>query len=279
MPIQQKRRPKLLKSGLLFALLLLALAETMRAEETREPEGVGVDRHEGQAVPLDLPFRDENGEQRLLRDFFADRRRPVVLVPAYFTCPRLCSYVFQGVAEAMNKASEDGLAPGRDYQVVSISFDPRDTPDRAAQKAVQSRARVTNPNGAPIDPSSWVFLTGPESSIKPVMDAIGYRYRTDGETDFTHTAAIALITPEAQVARYLFGVRFAERDFRLGLVEASRGRIGGTTDQILLYCFRYDSVEGKYTPFAMAFVRIGAGITLLVLAGAVFFLLRRERNT
>ncbi len=260
---------------LVFALSLTALwtQAALRAEPVREPQGVGVDENTGQVIPLDLVFTDESGNVRPLREYFTPGR-PVVLIPSYYACPRLCSYIFSAVQKAAQATALERYRPGRDYLILSVSFDDRETPALAAEKGASLRAGFRGGLAA----DAWPFLTGKADSIAPLMDSIGYRYRPDGARDFTHAAAIVFVAPDGKITRYLYGIEFPEREYRLSVVEASQGVIGSVSEKIYMYCFRYDALEGKYTPYAWAFMRIGAGLTLLVVIGLLFFLRRSEKK-
>jgi protein SCO1/2 len=256
-----------------LALWSAAGLGALGAEPTREPEGIGVDEKAGEFIPLDLVFTDESGTARPLRDYFVPGR-PVVLIPSYYACPRLCSYIFSAVQKAAQATALERYRPGQDYLILSVSFDDRETPRIAAEKGAALRAGFRNPLAA----EAWPFLTGKADAIAPLMDAIGYRYRPDGAADFTHAAAIVFLAPDGKITRYLYGIEFPEREYRLSVVEASEGKIGSISEKIYMYCFRYDALEGKYTPYAWAFMRIGAGLTLLVVIGLLFFLRRSEKK-
>ena len=219
-------------------------------------EGVGIDQRLNQAVPLDLTFRDEAGRPVQLSSFF--QGKPVLLALVYYRCPMLCTQILNGVAGSLKAVS---LKPGKDFEVVSVSFDPKDTPELAASKKQMYLRRFGRTDSA----NGWHFLTGDPANIKALTDAVGFHYKYDSETDqFAHASGIMILTPEGRLSRYFYGVEYAPRDVRLGLVEASQNKIGNLTDTILLFCYHYDAATGKYGAIAMNMVR---------LAGAVFFLL------
>ena len=219
-------------------------------------EGVGIDQRLNQAVPLDLTFRDEAGRPVQLSSFF--QGKPVLLALVYYRCPMLCTQILNGVAGSLKAVS---LKPGKDFEVVSVSFDPKDTPELAASKKQMYLRRFGKTDSA----NGWHFLTGDPANIKALTDAVGFHYKYDAETDqFAHASGIMILTPEGRLSRYFYGVEYAPRDVRLGLVEASQNKIGNLTDTILLFCYHYDAATGKYGAIAMNMVR---------LAGAVFFLL------
>lgn len=252
----------------LLVCSLLPPGGPLRAETARTPSGVGVDEKLGDYLPLDRVFTDEQGREIPLRSFFQDDRRPVLLVPGYYNCPRLCSLVFNGVRDGVAAVLDQNLKPGRDFTVVSLSFDPEETPALARAKAKNYRASIPDQT---IPEAGWVFLTGRPAAIDAVLDAIGYRYRKDGE-EYSHAAALVAVAPDGKISRYLYGIKHRPYDFRLALVEASDGRIGQTFDKVLLYCFRYDPQSGKYTPYAWAFLRIGGALVFFTLVGLIIFL-------
>lgn len=219
---------------------------------------IGIDQNLNGQVPLDLVFRDETGKRIRLGDYFRDK--PVVLVPAYYRCPRLCTLILNGVAEGLRQTS---FEMGQDYRVVTFSFDPAETPAMAAEK----KKRYVEFYGRPGAEENWHFLTGGPSSIRALTDAIGYRYTQDPETRlYAHASGIMVLTPGGVLSRYFYGVQYAPTDLRLGLVEASRGRIGSPVDQVRLFCFHYDPDTGKYTPAVMNLVRLGGVLTIVVMA-------------
>lgn len=258
----------------LIAALILSLSGPVWGEAARTPEGIGVREHRGERIPLDLMLRDESGAAVRLGDYFR-RGRPVLLIPAYYKCPRLCTYVFKAVQSAAARLRNSGFEPGREYLILSYSFDPREGPEDAARRGGEIRALFGPPA---VSAEAWLFLVGDPETTATLMNAIGYQYRPDGDADFSHSAAVVLLAPDGKITRYLYGIEYPEREFRLSLVEAANGQIGGAVEQIMLYCFRYDPVEGRYTPYAWAFVRIGGLSTLALVLGLIFFLLWRERR-
>ncbi len=259
----------------LRALLLLALsAVTTQADEGALPSSlqkVGFDQHLGEQVPLEVAFKDEAGRTVTLGDYF-NHGRPVILVLAYFRCPQLCSEILNGLTRAR---LEMNLDLGSEFEVVTVSFDSRETPDMAAAKKKSYVERYARP-GAGV---GWHFLTGNDESIARLTKAVGFRYSYDAKHDqFAHASGIMVLTPGGTLARYFYDVHFAPRDLRLGLVEASSGRVGSPVDQILLYCFHYDPTDGKYGVTIMNVVRLGGVLTVLGIALMVFLLRRGERR-
>jgi len=235
------------------------------------PKDVGFDQNLGQMVPLDATFRDEAGRQVRLGDYFAPGK-PVVLSLAYDTCPMLCNLSVHGLAISLKGMTLDA---GRDFQVVTLSFDPRDTPERSRAKKEATIPRYGRAGAA----DGWHFLTGDEDQIRRVTGAVGFRYVWDtASSQFAHPAGVVVLTPEGQVARYLFGIEYAPKDLRLSLVEASTGKLGGLVDQLLLLCYHYDPRVGRYGPLAIGAMRTAGMLTLLTLGGFVTVMIRRENR-
>lgn len=231
---------------------------------------VGIDQKLDTQVPLDLEFVDEDARPVTLGRYFG--RRPVVLALVYYECPMLCTQVLNGLVSALDVLSFDA---GRDFEVVAVSFDPGETPGLARGK----KAAYLERYGRPGTESGWHFLTGRQESIARLTDAVGFRYAYDERTDqFAHAAAIMVLTPDGRVSRYFYGIEYAPRDLRLGLVEASQGRIGTVVDQALLLCYHYDPTEGKYGLVVMNLVRLGGVVTILAVGGFLWVAFRRERR-
>lgn len=234
-------------------------------------EGVGIEQHLGASLPLDAAFRDEEGREVRLGEYFGAGRKPAVLALAYFECPMLCTLVLNGLVKALRPLS---FTAGQEYDVIAISIDPKETPELAKQKKaayLESYARRG-------DGSGFHFLTGNQESIRAVTDAVGFKYRYIPETgEFAHAASIYVLTPLGQLSRYFFGVEFSSRDLRLAFVEAADGKIGGFVEQLMLFCYRYDPSTGKYSAQALAAVRLGGIATVVSMAG--FIGLSRWRET
>jgi protein SCO1/2 len=232
-------------------------------------QNVGIDQRIGQQLPLDLVFHDEDGRDVKLGQYFG--AKPVVLALAYYECPMLCTQVLNGLTGALKTLSFDA---GTDFEVVVVSIDPRDGFRMAAAKKdayVKQYGRTQTAGG-------WHFLTGAESSIKPLAAAIGFRYAYDPNLkQYAHGAAIYVATPKGVVSRYLLGIDFAPRDLRLALVEASNNALGTVADQVLLLCYHYDPASGKYGAYAMNAIRAGFLATVGAFLGFLFVSLRRER--
>jgi protein SCO1 len=254
------------------ALLLAAAPPAARAASRQEQvlREIGFDQRLGEAVPLDLAFRDSEGRAVRLGDYFG--RRPVVLALVYYECPMLCTLTLNGLASTL------GVVPfevGRDFEVLTVSFNPEETPAQAAVRKKASIERYGRPGAA----AGWHFLTGEAGPIARLTAAVGFRYVWDAETrQYAHAAGLVVLTPEGKVARYLYGVEYAPKDLRLALVEASENRIGSPVDQLLLYCYHYDPATGKYGAVVMRLVRLGGALTVLALASFMIFMWRRDHR-
>ena len=243
----------------------------LRTALPRGLEGVGIDQKLDQQIPLDLIFRDEFGRDVPLRSFFQSGK-PVVLALVYYRCPMLCSQILTGLTSSLKTIT---LNPGQDFEVVSISFDAKDTAEIAASKKEMYLKRYNGPNTA----NGWHFLSGSEENIKQLTNAVGFRYRYDPATDqFAHASGIMIVTPEGRLSRYFYGVEYAPRDVRLGLVEASHNQIGSPVDQILLFCFHYDPATGKYGAIVLNLVRFGGAAFALIGGAFLLIAFRREKR-
>ena len=232
-------------------------------------KAIGFDQHLDDVLPLDTPLRDEQGRGVQLGDYFG--KRPVVLVFAYYNCPMLCTLAINGLSSALNVLS---LNPGVDFEIVTISIDPRDTPTSAAAKKTTYLDRYKRSGAA----AGWHFLIADQPSIDRLTRAAGFRYAWDAETrQFAHPTGIIVLTPDGRMARYLFGIEYGPRDLRLAIVEASAGRVGSPVDALLLYCYHYDPMTGRYGLAIMRAMRIAGAATVLALGGFIFVMLRRER--
>jgi protein SCO1/2 len=230
---------------------------------------VRIEQKRDAQLPLRGAFRDESGAEHPLSEFF--QSRPVVLAPVYYSCPMLCNQVLNGVLRASRALS---LNAGQDYDIIAFSFDPRETPELARSKKSEYVAKYGRPGGA----SGWRFLTGSETSIRALTDAIGFHYTYDAKKNqFAHASAIVVLTPAGRVSRYFYGVEYSAKDLRLGLVEASAGKIGSAADQVLLYCFHYDPLTGRYS-FAIMNVIRAAGIAFVLALGAFLVTMYRRES-
>ncbi|HEV8231277.1 MAG TPA: SCO family protein [Thermoanaerobaculia bacterium] len=258
--------------ALVFAALAMAIPLAAQQPDSRPPilRNVSIEQRLDQPLPLDLPFRDETGRTVRLRNFFG--KRPVVLVLAYYDCPMLCTQVLNGLLAAMRILSFDA---GREFEVVTVSFDPRDDPGDARAKKEPYVARYGRPGAA----AGWHFLTADPPAIAGLTEAVGFRYAWDERIgQFAHASAIYVATPTGRLSRYFYGIEYAPRDLRLALVEASAGRIGTPVDQLLLYCYHYDPAAGRYGAVVMNMVRVAGVGAVLVLTAFLAAMWRRERR-
>ena len=256
---------------LLLALLLAAGAEPSPVvlEPPDALREVGFDQKLGQTLPLDVPLRDENGREVRLRDYFG--RKPVALDLVYFDCPMLCTVSLNGLASALEVVS---FRPGREFELLTISFDAREGPSLAAHKKKAYLARLKRPGAE----AGWHFLTGDKSSVDAIAKAVGFRYAWDEETkQFAHPAGLVVLTPEGRISRYLYGIEYAPKDLQLALVESGEGKISSPVDQLLLYCYQYDPVKGRYGPTIMTVLRLASVLTILGLGGFVLRSWRKEK--
>jgi len=232
---------------------------------------VRIDQKLNQQLPLDAAFRDAEGQPVTLGQYFTSGR-PVVLVLSYFECPMLCTQVLNGLTGALETLSLDA---GKDFDVIALSFDPRDMPKHAKAKKIAYVGRY----GRPGTEGGWHFLTGTEDQIRRVTNAVGFHYTFDQETgQFAHGAAVTILTPEARVSRYLYGIDYGGRDLRFALVEASNGRIGSPVDRALLYCYHWDPTTGRYGFVVMNVIRVAGILTLVGFGTFIVVSLRRDRR-
>jgi protein SCO1/2 len=251
--------------------LLLVVCATAFAADTRPPmlRDVAIEQRLGQPLPLDAIFADELGRPVRLGQYFG--RRPVILVLAYYNCPMLCTQVFNGLVSSLRVLNFDA---GKEFEVVAVSFDPRDRPPDAAAK----KKAYVDEYGRPGAALGWHFLTGGTGSIDRVTTAAGFHYKYDESTgQFAHSTAIYVATPEGKLSRYFYGIEYAPRDLRLGLVEASNNRIGSAVDQILLYCYHYDPKLARYSAAIMSLVRFGGAAAVIILTTFLTVMWRRDK--
>jgi len=229
---------------------------------------IAIDQKIGDQLPLDAPFVDESGRNVTLGDYFG--KRPVILALVYYECPMLCTQVLNGLVSALGVMNFEA---GREFDVVAVSFNPKEGPGLATQKKAAYVERYGRPGSA----AGWHFLTGTQESIARLTDAVGFRYELDKEIgQFAHGAAIEVITPKGTIAKYFYGIEYSPRDLRLGLVEAADERIGTLIDDVLLFCYHYDPSTGKYGATVLGIVRMGAVVTILAFAIFLTVNVRRE---
>jgi protein SCO1/2 len=262
------------KLTLAVCIVVAALAaSSLRAQQLPAPEilrEVSITQRLNEQAPPQLAFRDETGKAVHLGDYFGGK--PVVLSLVYFDCPALCTEVLNGEVRTFKAMSLD---LGKDFEAVTVSFEPKDTPQLAKAKRDVYAGQYGRPGGE----QGWHFLTGTPESIDALTQAVGFRYAYDSSgRQYAHAAAMMVLTPEGRIARYFYGVQYPARDVRLGLVEASEGKIGNPTDHVLLYCYQYDPMTGKYGLAVMNVVRAAGLLTMLALGIFMLVMFRRERR-
>jgi len=231
---------------------------------------VGIEQHLDEQIPPDLVFRDETGKSVRLGDYFG--KKPAILNLVYYQCPMLCGEVLSGLESALRVLKFD---IGKEFNVVTVSFDPRETPDMATKKKAEFLKRYGRPGAA----DGWHFLTGPQPSIDALTKAAGFQYQYDPKTgQFAHSTAIIVLTPEGKIAQYYFGVEYAPKDLRLGLIQASDNKIGTLADQVLLYCYHYDPTTGKYGAIIARVLQLSGVATVLLLGVLMTVLIRYGRG-
>ena len=259
----------------MFVALTGVAAFSANAQQATTPailSKVGITQNLNAQIPPDLLFRDETGKSVRIGDFFG--QKPIVLSLVYFDCPALCTEVLNGELRTMKAISLD---LGKDFDAVTVSFEPKDTPALAKAKRDVYAGQYGRPDAA----DHWHFLTGEQQSIDALTKAVGFHYAYDSSIrQYAHAAAIIVLTPDGRIDRYFYGVQYPARDVRLGLVEASEGKIGTLTDHALLYCYQYDPMTGKYGVVVMNVLRAAGGLTVLVLGifMTVMFLRERKRS-
>lgn len=285
----RRRTAQLLRSRLTAGVLAVAAAvsagvvaprpavavETGAAAERNKPaylKDVGIDQKLGAQLPLDLTFRDETGKPVKLAEYFDGQKKPVILTLVYYSCPQLCTLVLNDLNRGMNGLST--LSAGDDYQVVTVSIDPSDTAALAADKKATYMASYRRPHAE----QGWHFLTGDQTSVRKLTQAVGFKYKWDPKfQQFIHPSGLIILTPKGVVSRYFFGIDYDLKDLRLSLEEASSNKIGSLTDRILLYCFHYDETSGRYTASVTKIVKLGGLLTVAALGFFWFAMYRFEQ--
>jgi protein SCO1/2 len=251
---------------------LLASTSLLQGQYARPKitNGVDIEQKLNSPVPLDLLFHDESGQTVPLRTYFGDK--PVILQLVYYTCPSLCPMSLHETVASLRRVA---LEPGRDYDVVVASFNPSETPALAAEK----KAAYAKEFGRPGFNAGWHFLTGDQNSISRLTSAVGFRYRWDERTrQFVHAGGMMVATPEGKLSRYFYGIQYAPADLRMALVEASQHKIASPVDYVLLFCFHYDATQGKYTLAIFNIIKAAGALTVLLLAGLIYVLMRKDKK-
>ena len=230
-------------------------------------KNVGIQQNLNQPIPADLRFVDDLGRNVRLGDYFG--KRPIILNLVYYNCPMMCGEVLSGLEHSLRMMKLD---VGKDFDVITASFDPGETPEMAAKKKSEFLRRYNRPGAE----QGWHFLVGKPDAIDALTKAAGFQYQYDEKTkQFAHATAILVLTPEGKIAQYYYGVEYPPKDLRLGLVEAGAGKIGNVVDQLLLYCYHYDPEQGKYSATIMRVLRLGGVATMLFLGTIIFVMIRR----
>jgi protein SCO1/2 len=257
---------------LALALLLFGLsaASAMAHQLPREDlQRVGFTQHVGAQVPLDLEFVDEHGQTVRLRDYFGSR--PVLLSLNDLRCPNLCPLELQGLIGGLNGVP---FTLGDQYTLITVSFSPRDTPSDAAEARFHALRGYVHPEAA----HGWAVLTTSEqAAIDQLTQSVGFGYvYDDQEDDYAHPLGVIALTPDGRISRYVYGLDFSATDLRLALVDAAQRHIGGVVEQVMLLCYQYDALTGRYTPFVLDLLKIAGAATVLVVAGGLFVLWRAD---
>ena len=259
-----------------IASLALALSVSAAHAQVVEPlpkyaDDAGLEEHLDAKLPLDLPFVDETGAPVTLRSYFTDNR-PVLLTLNYYSCPMLCTLQLNGLVDGLRNID---WTPGHEFRIVTVSINPKETPELATGK----KKTYLEAYGHPDAVDGWHFLVGAQENIEALAGAVGFKYELDPATgQYAHPAVAYVITPDGNISRYLYGVQFEPKTLRYSLVEASAGHIGNTIDRLVLLCFHYDASRGRYAPAAMNIMRLGGGLTALILGGWILAQWTRGRR-
>lgn len=266
-----KRKTTLRLTAVICGLLAVSGARPAAAQSASDViQQVRFDQRIHEPIPLDAVFQDEAGNDVRLGDYFG--RKPVILAFVYYDCPMLCNLILNGLVKALKPVKFDA---GKEFEVVVISFDPRETP-RLAKDKKETYLREYGRAGAE---RGWHFLTGEEAPIRAVTETAGFRYLYDPEKDeFAHASGVIVATPEGKLYRYFYGIEYSARDLRFALIEASENRIGTPVDQVLLYCFHYDPRTGKYGVLITNILRLAGTGTVLALAAFMLVMFLRDRR-
>lgn len=258
-------------------LLAASFAGTAAAQAPGDPASfkppllreVGFDQNLGDRVPLDIGLKDEQGRPVKLGDYFG--KKPVVLSLVYYECPMLCTLTLNGLTTALSVLAYD---VGREFEVVTVSFDPKEGPELARAKKAAYLSKYRRPGAE----AGWHFLTADEDSIRALTRAVGFRYTFDQRSQqYAHPSGLVVLTPDGVISRYLYGIEYAPKDLRFALIESSQGRVGTLADQMILFCYQYDPDTGRYGAAVLTLVRTAGLLTVAAVAIFVFVALRRER--
>jgi protein SCO1/2 len=250
-----------------FGLQVFSQPASMRPPVLKD---VGIDQLLNNQVPLDLEFKDETGRTVRLAEYFKDK--PIVLSLVYYDCPQLCTQVLAGLLGSLKTLP---MTPGKDFVALTVSFDPKEKPELAAAKKKEYLDRLKKPGAA----EGWHFLTGEEEPIRALTKSVGFRYVWDPVTkQYAHASGIMVLTPGGKVSRYFYGIEYAPRDLRFGVIEASEGKVGSLADQIILYCYQYDPMRGTYSLVLMRVMRVFAALTIISIVALILFLRHKTKQ-
>jgi protein SCO1/2 len=240
-------------------------------EAPKRLKGVDLIEHLGDAVPETLPFKDQDGKAVTLGDYLHGGV-PVILTFNYSSCPMLCSLQLTAFVEGLKKLE---FTAGKQFRIVTVLLDPKETNDTAHRFRARYLSQYNRPGAEP----GWNFLIGSDATIHALAKSVGFTYNyNEARGEYVHPAAITLLSPDGKIARYLYGLEYPDKTLRLGLVEASEGRVGTSLDKLVLYCFHYDSSEGRYAPVAARIMQLGGGVSLALFAGFLMILIRRDKK-
>ena len=235
-------------------------APLVASEAPKELAGIGIDEKLGAELDLNLKVKDDNGHEVTLGSFF-DGKHPVIISPVYYACPGLCNFHLNGLTDAL-KLMEPAWSVGKKFKILSISFDPKETPDLAAKKK-ETYMKLYGRSGAA---ESWHFITADETAVKAITESVGFKFRWDEATkEWAHASAAVIVTPDGKISRYLHGIMFEPKDIKLALNEATEGKIGNFVEHLVLYCFKYDPQQSKYTLAAFNVMKLGGAVMVLMM--------------
>lgn len=248
-------------------------APKVASEQPKELEGVGIDEKLGGNLDLSLKVKDENGKEVALSSFF-DGKHPVIFSPVYFSCPGLCNFHLNGLTDAL-KLMDKEWTVGKKFKVLSLSFDSKETPDLAAKKK-ETYMKLYGREGAE---NEWHFLTADEATVQAITKSLGFKFKWDeSQKEWAHASAAVILTPDGVISRYLPGIMFNPQDIKLALNEATEGKIGNFVDHLVLYCFKYDPHQSKYTLAAVNLMKMGGAVMVLMMVLWLLPLLIRSRR-
>ncbi|GBC95472.1 hypothetical protein HRbin16_01261 [bacterium HR16] len=270
-----------MKTGITIALLTISLLAPAGAQFWQQPErekstnvnltrDITIEQKLNEQVPLNLTFRDESGREVKLQEYFG--KKPVLLTLVYYECPSLCGLVLQGLLKSLRVLN---YTPGDQFDIVTVSISPKETPALAAAKKQNFLKEYGRLDAA----KGWHFLTGEEPQIRKLADAVGFRYVYDPKSgQYAHAAGVMLLTPNGKVSRYFYGIEYSPRDLRMGIIDASQGRVGSPVEKIILFCYQYDPTTGKYSLAIIRIVQIASVLTVLVLGSFMATQIYREKR-